>query len=207
MTRKIPDPKPGSTRRGARRPRRRLDKSAVVRAAADLVNAFGWEALSLGKLAGALGVQPPSLYNHIDSLAGLARELTLLSTRELGERLADAAIGQSGPEAVSSLARAYRQYIKENPGVYLMGVRSAAFQNPPDADLQAAQSRVLGVTLAAMAAFGLSEPDALHAIRGLRSLVHGFATLEIAGGFGLPLDCDESFRRLLEIFIRDVQRR
>ena len=37
------------------------------------------------------------------------------------------------------------------------------------------------------------------------SLVHGFATLEIAGGFGLPLDCDESFRRLVDMFIRGLQ--
>jgi hypothetical protein len=28
-------------------------------------------------------------------------------------------------------------------------------------------------------------------------MVHGFATLEVAGGFGLPQDCDESFRRLV----------
>ena len=30
-------------------------------------------------------------------------------------------------------------------------------------------------------------------MRGLRSLVHGFSILELAGGFGLPLDADESF--------------
>jgi hypothetical protein len=29
-------------------------------------------------------------------------------------------------------------------------------------------------------------------------MVHGFATLEVAGGFGLPQDCDESFRRLVD---------
>ena len=119
--------------------------------------------------------------------------------------MAEAAIGQSGPEAVRAIARAYRGYIKDNPGLYLLGVRSAATENPPDAELEAAQTRVLDVTLAALAAFGLSEPDALHAIRGLRSFVHGFATLEIAGGFGLPLDCEESFRRLVEVFIRDLQ--
>jgi AcrR family transcriptional regulator len=188
-------------------PRMQLDKSKVVTAAAALVNSSGWEDLSLGALAGELGVQTPSLYNHIDGLPGLRRELTLLSTRQLGERLAEAAIGQSGPEAVRAIARAYRGYIKDNPGLYLLGVRSAAFKVPPDAELQAAQARVLGVTLAAIAAFGLSEPDALHAIRGLRSFIHGFATLEIAGGFGLPLDCEESFRRLIEVFIRDLHSR
>ena len=47
--------------------------------------------------------------------------------------------------------------------------------------------------------------DALHAVRALRATVHGFATLEIAGGFGLPLDCDESFRRLVQVLILGMQ--
>ena len=38
-------------------------------------------------------------------------------------------------------------------------------------------------------------------MRILRSLVHGFASLEIAGGFGLALDVEESFRRLVAMYI------
>lgn len=49
--------------------------------------------------------------------------------------------------------------------------------------------------------YGLDEAAAIHAVRGLRSIVHGFATLELAGGFGLPLDCDESFLRLLRAYV------
>ena len=77
----------------------KLDTAAVVHAAAELVNAEGLEALSLGRLAGKLGVQTPSLYNHIDGLPGLHRELALLSTRQLGERLGNAAIGKSASKA------------------------------------------------------------------------------------------------------------
>lgn len=39
------------------------------------------------------------------------------------------------------------------------------------------------------------------AVRGLRSIAHGFATLELAGGFGLPFDPDESFLRLLQAYL------
>ena len=31
-------------------------------------------------------------------------------------------------------------------------------------------------------------------------IAHGFATLERAGGFGMPLDCDESFLRLIHAY-------
>ena len=70
------------------------------------------------RLAEALGVQTPSLYNHVDGLPGLRRELALLSARSLGQCLADAAIGRSGPEALAALAQAYRSFIRENPGLY-----------------------------------------------------------------------------------------
>ncbi len=182
-------------------PRPGLGTARVVEAAARLVNAEGLEALTLNRLAETLGVQAPSLYNHVDGLPGLRRELALLSARSLGQCLADAAIGRSGPEAVAALANAYRAFIKENPGLYAAGLRSSGRQEAPDKRQQAAEERAVQVGLAVLSAFNLSGEDALHALRGLRSLVHGFATLEAAGGFGLPLDCDESFRRLVEMFI------
>ena len=76
----------------------------------------------------------------------------------------------------------------------------------PDPAIQAAEERVLSVVVAIIQSFGLHGEDILHAARGLRSLVHGFATLEISGGFGLPLDLDESFQRLLQMLIFGMQR-
>jgi len=186
-------------------PRAGLDKAAVVEAAAAILNAEGVGALTLNRLAQQLGVKTPSLYNHIDGLPGLRRELAIMNARALGERFTQAAIGQSGPAALIAVARAYRAYIKESPGVYLASLRSSGAQQPIDAELSAAEESSLRAAVAVIASFGLTGRDALHAVRGLRSLVHGFATLEIAGGFGLPLDLDESFDRLLGMFVRALQ--
>ena len=63
--------------------------------------------------------------------------------------------------------------------------------------------------LAVLASYGLSGAEAVHAARGLRSVAHGFATLEVAGGFGISLDPEESFVRLLRAFaagLRDRRR-
>jgi len=188
-------------------PRPGLDKRRVVSAAADLVNQEGIQALSLSRLARQLGVRTPSLYNHVDGLPGLYRELALLNTHQLGERLGNAAIGKSGPQALAAIAQAYRAYIKEFPGLYLASLRASGTQEPVDTELQAAEARVVEVALAVMASFGLKGEDGLHAVRGLRSVVHGFATLEVAGGFGLPLDCDESFRRMVDILIHGLQQK
>ena len=181
-----------------------LDTATVVKAAADLVNAEGVQALSLGRLAELLGIRTPSLYNHIDGLPGLRRELSLMNARFLGDRLGNAAIGKSDAEALMAVAQAYRAYIKECPGLYAISLRASGTQAPVDAELQSAENRVVEIVMAVMASFGLAGEDGLHAVRGLRSLVHGFATLEVAGGFGLPLDCDESFRRLVDMFIRGL---
>ena len=186
-------------------PRIGLDRASVVKAAADLINAEGFEALTLNRLAQRLGIRTPSLYNHVDGLHDLYRELALLNVRILGARLGSAAIGKSGPEALMEVAQAYRAYIKEFPGLYMASLRAAGTQVPVDVELQAAEDQVVKVAMAVVASIGLSEEDGLHAVRGLRSIVHGFATLEVAGGFGLPLDRDESFRRLVNLFIRGLQ--
>jgi AcrR family transcriptional regulator len=186
-------------------PKARLNKSIVVNAAADLVNTEGLAGLSLNRLADKLGVQTPSLYNHIDGLPGLQRELSLLNARRLGDILEKAAVGKAGPEAVRQVAQAYRSYIKDNPGVYMTSLRASGTQPQVDEALKKAEERIVEIGLAVVASFGLYEEAGLHAVRGLRSVVHGFATLEIAGGFGLPLDCDESFRRLVEMLINSLQ--
>jgi len=178
-----------------------LDRASVVAAAATLVNQQGAAVLSLKRLADALGVQTPSLYNHIDGLPGLERELTLLSVRHLGDALAAAAIGKSGPAAVAALMDAYRAFVNANPGLASYTVRPAALEAPDDAERIQAEARIVHVAVAIVASFGLTGDDAIHAVRALRSVVHGFATLEAAGGFGIPLDLDESFRRLTAMMI------
>jgi hypothetical protein len=55
--------------------------------------------------------------------------------------------------------------------------------------------------------YRLGEDAAIHAVRGLRSIVHGFATLELAGGFGLALDRDESFLLLLRAYVAGLRAR
>lgn len=183
----------------------RLAPMTVVQAAAELVNREGVAALTLNRLAQQLGVQTPSLYNHVDGLPGLQRALALHNARLLGDCLTSAAIGKAEATGLLAVAQAYRDYIKTNPGLYLASLRAAGTQTPPDRELQQAEERVVAIGLALMASFGLQGEAAIHAVRALRSVVHGFATLEISGGFGLSLDCDESFQRLVTWLIRGLE--
>jgi AcrR family transcriptional regulator len=186
-------------------PRLNLTKQTVVLAAADLINAEGLEALSLGRLAKELGIRTPSLYNHVDGLPGLMRELSILNAHNLADCISEAAIGQSGAEAVRAIMQAMRIYIKEYPGLYLSTMRASGTQPEVNPELEQEEARSVKVGMAVMASFGLEGDEAVHALRGLRSVVHGYATLEISGGFGIPLDLDESFSRLVEMFIAGLE--
>lgn len=174
-----------------------MSREAVVEAAAALADEEGLEGVTLAELASRLGVRTPSLYNYVAGLEGLRRELALLGTRELGRRLGRAAVGKTTDEATFAMGQAYRDFVKERPGLYAATVRSYRISAP---ELAAAEGEALEVVLAVLASYGLSSEEAVHAARGLRSVAHGFATLEVSGGFGVPLDLDESFRRLLRAF-------
>jgi AcrR family transcriptional regulator len=169
----------------------------VVAAAAELADEVGWEQLTLAGLAARLGVRLPSLYKHIDSLDGLRRDVAVRAVTELGAALGSAAVGRAGSDALSALAAAYREFALRHPGRYAATVRAPA---GGDAEHAAAAESVLRVVLAVLAGYGLSGPDAIDATRGLRAALHGFAALELGGGFGLPVDVDRSFARLVTGF-------
>jgi AcrR family transcriptional regulator len=185
--------------------RKGIDKTGVVKAAVELLEEEGVEALTLGRLAARLGIQTPSLYNHIDGLPGLQRELALVNTLNLQDCLSQAAIGRAGPEALMAIAQAYRGYIKQHPGLYQASLLASRNRAVFDPQLEQAEERVVQIVLKVLEGYEMTREDGLHAVRGLRSLVHGFASLEIAGGFGLPLDLDESFHRLVTIFVRGLE--
>ena len=53
--------------------------------------------------------------------------------------------------------------------------------------------------LAVLRGYGLDEDGTVHATRAVRSALHGFVSLEAAGGFGLPQDVDASYDRLVDL--------
>jgi hypothetical protein len=65
----------------------------------------------------------------------------------------------------------------------------------------AASNAIVQVCADVLAGYGLEGDDAIDAIRALRSALHGFVSLEMTGGFGLPADIDRSFDRLVSALV------
>lgn len=178
-----------------------LNTAAVVDAAAKLADKEGLDGLTLSRLAAQLGIKPPSLHKHIDSLDSLRRELALRGLREANQRMTRGAVGRSGEDALLGIGRAYREFAGEHPGLY-----AASLRMPQKADPEWAKAgeEAVATAVAVMAGFGLRGADALHATRAVRAIIHGFVSLEAAGGFGLPLSMEESLDRLVRTFARGL---
>lgn len=174
--------------------RKGLDAEQVVAAAAEIVDVAGLDGVTLAAVAARLGVRPPSLYNHVAGRDELLRGLALRSTRELTAALRNAAVGRAGTDALAATAHAYRDYARAHPGRYAATVRAP---EPGDTEHAEVAGDALDVVTTALRAWALDEEEAIHAVRTIRSALHGFVALECGGGFGIPLDLDTSFERLV----------
>ncbi|MFX3622915.1 MAG: WHG domain-containing protein [Ectobacillus sp.] len=182
--------------------RKSIDKATVLETAVRLADRDGLEQVTLAALAQELGIKTPSLYNHINGMNGLRKELALLGLRKLKEQLIQAAIGMSGDQALFSIGSAYVAFVRKHPGLYEATFPSSSIM---DENIEKAGAEIVELLLRVLGAYEFTEEDALHAVRGLRSIVHGFASLELKQSFGLPLDCDESLKRLLETYLRGLK--
>ncbi|MBE3570288.1 MAG: WHG domain-containing protein [Bacillales bacterium] len=182
-------------------PRIALDLLTILETAAEIADNEGLDAVTLASLAKKLGVRPPSLYNHIEGLHGLRKQLAVYGLEQLYSTLADASIGRSGDDAVHTLGKAYVSFARTHPGLYEATLQSP---DPLDLDIQRAGNEIVKLTLRVLHAYDLDDETAMHAVRSLRSIFHGFASLERKGGFGLPLDHNVTLQFLIDTFLTGI---
>ncbi|NQX13081.1 WHG domain-containing protein [Microbacteriaceae bacterium VKM Ac-2855] len=172
-------------------PRAGLDAAAVTEAGASLADEIGLDRLTMSLVAERLGVKAPSLYKHVDGLAALTHRIAVLGATEVGDALRDAMQGVAGRDALSAAAHTLRGYVKEHPGRY--AATTGARPTGDDDPLASALGRTLASLEAVLHGYPVGEAEKLHALRMLRSILHGFATLDSAGAFQIDSDVDDSF--------------
>jgi AcrR family transcriptional regulator len=184
------------------RPKVGLELTNILEAAGDLANQNGMQEVTLANLAKKLSIRPPSLYNHFEGLPGLRKKLAIYSLEKLYDELANAAIGVSGTEALLAISRAYINFARTYPGLYEATLMAP---NPEDEDVQHAGTKIVQLSVRVLQSFQLEGDLALHAVRGLRSILHGFSALEQKGGFKMALDLDESVEIVITAFIKGMK--
>jgi AcrR family transcriptional regulator len=179
-----------------------LNSEKVVATAIRLADKDGLENLTLGRVAQEFGVKPPSLYEHVNGLDGLQRAIRLHGFHALNDILRSATVGKSQDEAIKSLALEMRKFAHQHPALYESTVMTAVGDSK---EIGEAAEEVLETLNAVLAGYAITGKEAVHAARYLRSLLHGFVSLERARGFGMNVDLEESYHRLGGILAQDLQ--
>ncbi|MFD5854603.1 TetR/AcrR family transcriptional regulator [Streptomyces chartreusis] len=172
-----------------------LTTERLVRAGAELADEIGFEQVTASELARRFDVKVASLYSHVKNSQDLKTRIALFALEELADRAADAVAGRAGKDALVAFANVYRDYGLEHPG------RAAAARMTLDPETAAASAgaRHAQMTRAILRGYDLTEPDATHAVRLLGSVFHGYASLELAGGFSHSApDSEETWHRILD---------
>lgn len=179
-----------------------LGSAQVVEAAAVIADREGLNAVSLASVASSLGVRSPSLYNHVDGLDGLRRQITFHACGLLTVELAESVEGLAGTEALHAVAVRLRSFAHRHPGLYDSLLPAPSPQDDPE--LAAALAEPVGVVGSVLATMDIDPQAVIPQIRALRAAVHGFVDLELRGGFGLPDDIDDSFATTIDLVIAAI---
>ncbi|WP_052762178.1 TetR/AcrR family transcriptional regulator [Jiangella alkaliphila] len=182
-------------------PRAGLTTAGVVDHALAVVDQQGVGGLTLAAVAGRAGVATPSLYKHVRGLPELRTLLGIRVLEEMADRFAAAVMGRSTDDAVAALLREYRAYATEYPARYAT-LPFDPLHNPGQVT---AGTRLMNVFLAVMRGYDLQGSDAVHATRRCRAVAHGFVDIEVAGGFGLPEDLDETYEQLITMLVMSLR--
>jgi AcrR family transcriptional regulator len=176
-------------------PRAGLSAQVVVSEAARLADEVGYDQVTLAAVAERFAVAVPSLYKHVPGIEALQQQVAVQAVSELGAAVAAAAVGRARGDALRAMANAYRAYARQHPGRYAATLRAP---RPGDTAHEAASAALLETVFAVLAGYALSGGDAVDATRAIRAALHGFTSLEAAGGFGMPRAVDRSFARLVD---------
>lgn len=149
-----------------------LDRAAIARAALSILDTEGARGLTVRAIAALLGVQSPSLYNHVSSKDEILDAVTELIGGEIDLS------GLEDPDwrrGVAAFARSYRSAFRAHPEALALIVRRAV---ETEAGL-ATYDAVLRTLVRA----GWPPGEALRCVASIDYLVLGSALVPFTGGF------------------------
>lgn len=185
-------------------PRAGVDTDRVIKIAAQLTDEKGFDAITLKEISAMLGVSPPALYRHIKGLPELKEKVSHYAMELLKNYLVRAVMGCSGIEAYKALGLAYIRFAQEHTGLYetIQWMNIAA-----DVEADSLFSEVVQLVYSIGADFGMDELEASHIIRTVRSLAHGFASIDSHHGFAHESSVESSYEYAVETFMAGVEAR
>ena len=180
----------------------KLDQASITRTALGIIEDPTIADLTLSAIARELNVTQPALYYHLDGIEDILRWTGIEVRSQLVDVLSSATIGRSQADAVRSVAATWRAFSQEHPDLY-RSTNWHPVQGCPE--LEAAVNEVLAVLAGSLRSYQLSDDDQANAALALRSMLHGFCSFEIGAGNPSPSGSDNSFDRVVDLFVTGVE--
>ena len=166
--------------------------AGIVAAARTILEDEGADALTMRRLAAAVGIRAPSLYKHFPTKRAVEAALIEQGMIELGGELHASLASAGRRRAVRSLLDAYRRAARANPGLY----RLATAGPLPREDLPPGLEDWAGEP------FLLATGDPWRA-QALFSFAHGMTILELDDRFPPGSDLERTWEAGAETFTRE----
>lgn len=177
-----------------------LTEKDIVEAAITLLQREGELALGVNRVARELGIQPPSLYNHIAGNEALRRAVIAEGYRRaLNFVIQQVAAIDEPILALKIAAHALRRFAQDNPTLYAVTTSHQFRLDHPEFAKNI--ERMLEFYTTMLKPFDLNSDEVVHTIRMLHAAIHGFIQAEQAGLFVFPQSVDESYERMINTLI------
>lgn len=176
-----------------------LTMERIAETAMYLVCEKGYNKFSVRELAQELHCKAASLYNHIESIDDINRQVGLLASEKMNAVLEEATDGKKRDEALIALAYAYRDFVRNQNELYqaIMGMPSIKME-----DTLAAGRDSLKVVREVIAQYEITRANAVNFSRCFRAALHGFASYEVAGYYTAPeASAEDSFKFLVAGYV------
>ena len=183
-----------------------LTQKDIVEAAIACIQKEGEAALGVNRVARELGIQPPSLYNHIAGNEELRRLVVVEGWRRcLAACLPPATEIEDGRERLKKSAYRFRRFVQENPSLYAVLMRYKLDLSVPECATIFQQ--VIKFYTEILEPFGFSSDEIVHTSRLATSVMHGFVSVEQAGLFTYSLSTDKSFEWIVNTIIDALEQK
>ena len=183
-----------------------LTEKDIVEAAIVLLEREGESALGVNRVARELGIQPPSLYNHITGNEALRQAVVTEGYRRALDFVRQQVEGVNEPKlALKTIAQALRCFAHDNPTLYTVTTNHRFSLDYPEfaQNLQGMLKRYT----TRLEPLGLKPDEIVYTIRMLHSAIHGFIQAEQAGLFVFPQSLDKSYEWMLDTLIDGLMHR
>lgn len=171
----------------------------IQRVALKLLEKSGAEAVSMRRVAAAVGVTPMALYHHFKNRRALLDAIVAAEFCELERQLTEKQVSGTQVERLISVLEVYVDYALQHPRVfdYLFTESRAGARRYPDdfrAGLSPTLNRIAELVTTGIARRELKPGDAWEISLSLWAHVHGYVMLYRAGRFDLS---EKQFRALI----------